>query len=153
MILREKVESLTNQEVDQCLQAVLKGFVARHSEYGRIVSSPEETGAAMDAIVQALGISKPSSKVEETTSAKRHALALLAEDPATAPWVEAWIGGRRPTLLEPITTAIVLASLVMVLSANFAVDVEKKDGKTSLKLHIDKKPTANAILKRFFNLF
>jgi hypothetical protein len=151
MISTERFERLSNKEVDQCLQVVLKGFIARHSEYGRIVSAPEEAVAAMDAVVQQLGISKPSSKVE-TASTRRQVLALLAQDPATAPWVDAWIEGHRPTLLEPITTAIVLASLVMVLSANFAVDVETKNGKTSLKVHIDKKPTANAILKKFFNL-
>ena len=153
MNLQKQIEQLSDHEVDKCLQGVLKGFLGRNPEFARIVISSTASEDALRSVTEQVGKSIHNFDPAENPLVKRQVLVALAGDPATAPWVEAWIAGDRPTLLEPVTTAIIMASIVMALSANFAVDLEKKDGKTALKVHVDKKPTAKAILEKFFKIF
>jgi hypothetical protein len=153
MKVQEKIEQLSDHDVDKCLHGILKGFVGRNPDYARIVSSSTASEDVLRSVTEQVGKAIPSFDQAETSLMKRQILVALASDPATAPWVEAWVTGDRPTLLEPVTTAIILASIVMALSANFAVDLERKNGKTALKVHVDKKPTAKAILEKFFKIF
>jgi hypothetical protein len=154
MELRERVDKLSEREVEACLQGVLKGFVDRNPEYGKLVGSSTELGNLAATVADQLGepLDRNAATAKDSQSIRR-SLQQLAADAETGPWVEAWLDGNRPTLLEPITTALVLGSLVMILSTHLKVDVETKDGKTHVKVQIEKKPTATTILRKFFKLF
>jgi hypothetical protein len=155
MTLQDRIDKLSEREVEACLQGVLKGFITRSPQYAGIISSDDDLSALLHSFAGQLN-EIPQTFPDVSTakdSILRPILREVASDPETGPWVEAWLKGSRPTLLEPVSTAIALASIVMLLSTHARVDFEKRDGKTEIKVHVEKKPTAKAILERFFKLF
>lgn len=156
MSLPARVDNLSEREVEACLQGVLKGFIARKPEYTGLFRSPDEVYSLLHSIADQLG-DVPNNFGDDAAAKDPRAMKLtlreLASDSMAGPWVEAWLDSNRPTLLEPVTTAVVLASIVMVLSVHIKLDVESKNGKTSVKVHVEKKPTAKTILMKFLGLF
>jgi hypothetical protein len=156
MNAQDRIGQLSDREVEACLQGVLKGFVTRSPEYASVIRSSDEISALLRSIAGQVGDLShtfPDDAAVKDPRILKLTLGELASDSVTGPWVTAWLDGNRPTLLEPITTAIVLASIVMLLSTHAKVEFEKRNGKTSIKVHVEKKPTAKAILARFFKLF
>ncbi len=90
---------------------------------------------------------------ERRPKAIRAVLLEMAGDPSLRLRLEAAIEGYRPKLIEPVTTSLALAGIVMLLSTHVKVDYENKNGKKSLAVHVEKKPTATSILSKFFGFF
>jgi len=78
----------------------------------------------------------------------RAILQEAANDPALAPRIEAWLTGSRKLLFEPITTTLILAGIVVVLSTSVKIEYENKDGKKHLKVSVDKKATPASLIKK-----
>jgi len=154
--LYQKLALLTDAEAEQCLNGVLKGLMVAQPEYADLLSAPDQMAqvvqaAAADAGQAALQIGEVTSP--ERPKAIRAILAELAEDPALNPRLEAWLNTARPTLLDPVTSALVLAGIIMVLSTHIRVEYEDKGGKKHLRVKVEKKPTADKIMTKFFGFF
>ncbi len=67
--------------------------------------------------------------------------------------VEAAFKEDRKVLVEPVTTALVLAGIVILLQTRGELKVKQKDGHVDVELHVEKKSTADSIVKKFFSLF
>lgn len=140
---------LTDAEAEQCLNRVVNGVVVQRPELQELLRSPEEmaavTGRALPSVEDAALPDRPK--------ALRAVLAQMAEDYTLRPRLEGALQAARPTRLEPVTTALVLAGIVFVLSVDINVQYEDEEGKRKLKVSVQKKPTADSILEKFFPFF
>lgn len=77
-------------------------------------------------------------------------LALLAGDPATAGLVEDAIASldndNGQLFADPLTAAVILSAVVIVLQTKFDISFDRKNGKTNLSINVAKGATNNATL-------
>lgn len=156
MDLYQELALLTDAEAELCLNGVLKGLVATQPDLAEAMAEPKEMAKAVQMTAGELG--KPlaavsESKLKQRPKALRVVLVQIAEDPTLRPRLEAWLTTARPKLLEPVTSALVLAGIIMILSTHVSVEYEVKNGKKNLRVKIEKKPTAAKILEKFFPFF
>jgi hypothetical protein len=155
--LYRKLALLTDSEAELCLNGLLKGLTIREPTYSSVLLVPNEMLTIIREFASAAEVEAPREIIETTpenrSQAVRMLLAEIADDNDLAPRLENWIDGARPKLLEPVTVALVLAGIVLVLSTHINIEYDRKDGKSDLKVKIEKKPTDKSILGKFFNLF
>lgn len=154
--LYRKIALLTDAEAEDCIHGLLKGLTIENREYARLLQSPSDMEEVIKAAAVSAGVSSPEVKaIDQPAGVKvvRETLLELADDENFGPRVEAWIDGARPSLLEPVTTAVVLAGIILALSADVDVGYKNVDGKKSFWFNLKKKPTSDGLLKKFFGLF
>ncbi|MGB8644419.1 MAG: hypothetical protein WCF84_04230 [Anaerolineae bacterium] len=155
MELYPQLALLTDAEAEMCLNGLLKGLTVVEPEYAALVARPEEMESLLAQVAEQAG--RPALTVPVSPhpdpKAVRTILVQAAQDPELSPKLEAWLQTARPKLIEPVTTALVLAGIVLLLSTHVKVEYEDKGGKKHLKVMLEKKPTANKILDKFFGLF
>jgi hypothetical protein len=154
MDLELELDKLTNDEASNALQAPLKNLTILKPEYGAIIGSEAALSEVGQAAAVALG--KPldirAISQSDATLVKK-LLALAAADPELRPVLKNYLEGKRETLLEPVTSALVLAGIVFVLSTHVEVKAKRKNGKTDWEVKVVKKPTSEGFLEKFFGLF
>ncbi|MEW6731258.1 MAG: hypothetical protein AB1489_07965 [Acidobacteriota bacterium] len=156
MSLFQELALLTDNEAELCLNGILKGLISSHPMYEDLVSSPKE----MEKVIQmaASDLGKQFPQIGEVTpqdrpKAIRIILTEIAQNADLSPRLDAWFKTARPKLLEPITGAVVLAGIIMVLSTNVSIKYENEDGKKNIKVKIEKAPTASALLEKIAGFF
>jgi len=155
MNLYQRLAFLTDEESEQTLNGVLKVFIDGQ-EYGSELI--KEEGSLRKALLEMQRDAGLPPKDPDHLDSKnrcrllRAVLVEMADDPTFSPYLQNWLENARPSLLEPITTAIVLTGLTLVLSTKFDVTYEDNAGKKHLKLRISKKPTATGILTKLWGL-
>jgi hypothetical protein len=82
----------------------------------------------------------------------RSVLTEMAQYPELAGRISAWLNNAEPKLIEPVTTALVLAGIVAVLQTDIQFGIQTKAGKKHFTFKLKKKPTSYKILKRFFGI-
>ncbi len=156
MNLNKQLALMSDADAEICLNGILKGLITVQPLYAELLNSPGE----MEKIVgmAAPGFKQSFSKLKEVITqeqprAIRVLLIEMAEDPSLSVRLEAWLKTARPKLLEPVTSALVLAGIIMVLSAHINIEYENNDGKKHLKVKVEKNPTTSKILEKFFTFF
>lgn len=156
MDLERKLSELSDEEAEQALQALLKNLVTLEPEYEVVITSPARMQAFLrEASAEVEIAPRPVGEPEPEVRARvvRAALAEAAADPELRASLENYLEHKRDLLLEPVTTAIVLASIVLVLSTHVKLDIRHKHGQAAeWQLKIEKKPTAESLLKKFFGI-
>ena len=89
----------------------------------------------------------------QQAKAARLVLCEWAADAELTSRVEAAIRADRKVLVEPVTTALVMAGFIIALQTRVQLKVKSRDGKIDVELEVLKKPTADNILKKFFSFF
>lgn len=154
--LKQKIQEMDNDQAERCLQALVRQRVEDAQQLADVIASPEVLGDLItDAAAQ---IGEAVTAVHEPTGADkdravRQILDALAGDEIIRPRLSAWIATARSTRIDPITSSIVLAGIVMGLSTHFEVEVQRANGKTKVNVHIEKKPTSAALIAKFFGFF
>ena len=156
MKVYQELALLTDAEAELCLNGILNGLVAGEPKYANIVGSPREMETILKTIANDIG--EPLDEVREVTpqerpKAIRTILTEIAEDPNLSPRLESWFKSARPTLIDPVTGALVLAGIIMVLSTHINVSYEEQNGKRNLQVKLEKKPTTEKVLSKFFAFF
>lgn len=154
--LYQQLVLLTDSEAKSCLNGLLHGFTIRHPEHAKLINDP----AQMVEVIRGADVESKNvpSNVEgivlkEDPKAIRLILLQAAEDEELGPKLKAFIESKRPTLLEPVTSALVLAGIILVLSTRVEIKYEKENGKTHVKVHVEKSSTSNKLLEKFFGFF
>lgn len=147
MTAMKRVALANDQHARNALQVLLKGWTEDRPELAPLVGSKQE----LERLVEE-SADLPKLLQADEASAARAILVQLAEDDAGAVRVDAALGERKK-LIEPVTTALVLAGIVMLLSTEIEVDSKVVDGKRSTNVHIKKGPTSDSILGKLFSLF
>lgn len=151
-----KIVLLTDDEVELCVNGLLKGLTIENRDYAILFQSPEKMKEVIAEAAAETGISVSDVKdigPGQTPTAVRHILMELVDDENFGPKVEAWIDGQRPSLLEHVTSALVLAGIIMVLSTDIDMGYQNKDGKKDLWVKFKKKPASEGLLKKFLGFF
>ncbi|HTA38742.1 MAG TPA: hypothetical protein VK760_06680 [Candidatus Acidoferrales bacterium] len=151
-----KLALLTDAESSRCLSRVLAGIRETHAEIP--VTSPDDLAGILRGLAASTGskvhVPNQDSGLREGAKAIRIVLSQFLEDAELSRRVDAAIKTDRDTLFEPITTALVLAGIVVVLRTRFKMTYKRaKDGKAEFEVGIERKPDSDATIKRFFGLF
>jgi hypothetical protein len=77
----------------------------------------------------------------------RQILQLMASDKSFGEQLEGCLG-RRKTLIEPVTTALVMAGLIILLSTHVKISYENKNGEKNLKVSVDKPSAPKELIKK-----
>lgn len=152
MEIYRRLALLTDEKALLALNRVIGGLLPANPNLGH----PAELKAIVSAVA-----TQSHSKIEpqiddainDLSGAVRLLLAEFAEDDELRPRLSAALDMDRPVLVEPVTAALVLAGIVVLLQTRVSLKVKSKDGKTSVDLNLEKKPTADGIIKKFFNFF
>jgi hypothetical protein len=152
MELNLELALLSDAEAKNCLNGVLKGISAADPTFERLIASPKDMAYVFREIaLQATGSDKVDRiRIKDDPKLVRSILVEIAQDPNFRPRLSAWLKTERPRLLEPVTSALVLAGIIMVLSAEVDLDVGQKDGKKYFRISVKKKATAARLLAKFF---
>jgi hypothetical protein len=152
----EQVALLTDQEAESCLNGLLKGLSITDPTFKRLLRSPTDIQDAVRLVSADLG-TEISQTDEPSTDQRpkviRTVLVQIAKNPTLSPRLGNWLKTARPKLLEPVTTSLVLAGIVFVLSTDVKVEYANVAGKKKLKVKVEKKATASKLLEKFFALF
>ncbi len=151
--LHRKLALLTDNEAEQCLNNLVNGLTIRSPEYLSLLQSPEKMAEVITSdpagdLNTAIQIDEPAP--QKRPAAIRLILSEIAGNEELSPRLEAVIDNRRNTLLEPVTTALVLAGIVLVLSTSVEVEYENEDGKRNLKVKVVKPTIKQNLLEKFF---
>lgn len=151
--LRARLSALAASDLERLLQIVVKDHVERAPDTAAYFA-PEVLAAglelaAADAGVTDAAIIEPVDKADAL-----RAIALdLAEDPRYAALLGDALAVDRPTRIDPITAAIVLAGIVLVLQTHFDVRYDRDGAKKKLHIEIRKAPTTEKLLAKLFGPF
>jgi hypothetical protein len=77
----------------------------------------------------------------------------MSRNPKLHSFVEGALANNRQVLVEPITTALVMAGIIFALNIEFTIKVSRKDRKTEYDVHIGKVGTDKSIIIKLFSLF
>lgn len=138
----------TDDEVEGALQVLLKGFTIARPEIAPVIEDERE----LRELLKREASEALSAENEPKGKALRAVAVQLARNAEFASRVDAALDARKK-LIEPVTTALVLAGIVMLLSTEFDIEHKNVDGKRSTTIHLQKKATSDDILKKFFGLF
>jgi hypothetical protein len=152
--LRKCLMGLELPALERIVQMLIKNYIDRHPEAAVALQSAEimSSGlqeAADDAGFPAAAIAEPADKLD----ALRATTLQLADDSEHAELLAGALVAARPTRVDPVTSSIVLASIVLVLSTRFDVRYDNLDGKRRLRVQIGKEPTSQTLLTKLFGLF
>jgi hypothetical protein len=77
----------------------------------------------------------------------------MAKRDDLAPVVEGALHNLREKLIEPVTSAIVLAGIVLILSTEVKAKFVQGDGQRRWEIDVEKKAVTAEILSKFFEVF
>jgi hypothetical protein len=152
-----ELASLTDTEANHCLNRVLSGIKEAHPEIP--LTSPEDLGSILQgaAIAMSAEYFKPKidAKLIDGAKAVRMVLLEFLGDPELKARVEAALASDRHLLVvDPITQALIMAGIVVVLKTNFKMTFKRdKNKKSEFQVSIETKPSSEGIIKRFFSFF
>jgi len=155
MNLNQRLALLTDEEAERTLNGVLKVFIDGQEHGPELIKDEDSLREALLEMQRDAGLSQKDPDQLDTKNRcrlLRGVLVEMADDATLEPYLRNWLENARPSLLEPITTAIILTGLTLVLSAKFDVTYEDKAGKKHVKIKISKKPTAAGILTKLWGL-
>ena len=149
MELHQEIAKLSDTEAERCLNVLVKQIADADPDLQDILSSPTLTAEAVQSVGAQTGAGSLSeAAVKDRSGAIRAILQEAADDPALAPRLEAWLSGPRALLLEPITTTLILAGVVVALSTHVKIEYENKGGKKHFKIKVEKKASSKSIIQK-----
>ena len=147
---------LTDREANQCLSRVLAGIAAIDPEIP--ITSPDELGGILKEAAASIGTEGLRPKIDadlgDNAKAARLILLEFLQDPQLHARLEAALAADRRVLVEPITTALVMAGIVVILKTKFKMTFKRDSNKKSeFHVSIKKEPASDKTLRKFFSLF
>lgn len=150
----EKIKKLNETELERCLNVVLSGIAANNADMEDVIISEDATKKVIKQIAEQSGVDSPvleEDNLKDRSEAIREVLIAMTEDDELKERVASALD--VPQQLIAITTALVLAGIVVALSTSVEVKYKKKDGKAEIEVNIIKPSTSDSILGKFFGLF
>jgi hypothetical protein len=152
--LDRKLALLTDEEAGNCLTGLLHGLSIEKDEFARLLQTPEDIKTVIQTAESKVSpATLENISLEEQSKAIRVLLVELGDTAEFRPAIEAWVDGARDTMLVPLAVPLVLAGIVLVLSTDVKIEYKNEDGKKKFHFKIEKSPTTEKILGKFFGLF
>jgi hypothetical protein len=151
--IHEKLALLTDAEASDVLNRVVDGYAEKNSDIP--LRDPEAVAGIVAKISEAA--ETPVAFLEDAAlanqaAAKRKLLVELARDPDLRKRVQGAIDSNRRVLLDPVTTALVMAGVVLLLQTKVKIKIAKKSGKHEYSVEVSKDPTSKGIIGKIFSL-
>lgn len=153
--LQRDLALLTDEEATKCLDALIHGLSIEKEDFGRLLQTPEDIRTVVHDAAEnkLLPANLENISPEDRSKAIRLLLVELGDTEEFSPSIEAWIKGRRETMLVPLAVPLVLAGIVLVLSTDIKIEYQNEDGKKKFHFKLEKSATTEKILSKFFGLF
>jgi hypothetical protein len=149
MTLHEQITKLNDIEAERCLNMLVKQVAEANPDLQSVLSSPTLAAEAVQRVGAQTGAESLSeAAIKNRPGAIRAILQEASNDPVLAPRLEAWLSGPRKLLFEPITTTLILAGVVVLLSTHVKIEYEQKDGKKHIKVAVEKKGSSQSIIQK-----
>jgi hypothetical protein len=157
--LREQLALLTDKEAEASLRGVLKNQVIQEPIYQDIFNNPEKMKQIVKTVSDDANVALPNFdnlSYEETPKVIRVSLLQIAEDEELRPVLEGWLRnnlGRDTLVVEPVSAAVAMAGIVMVLTTKFSVRYKDETTQNkSLDVSVSHSPATEGFLENFFRL-
>jgi hypothetical protein len=153
MEILAELASLTDTEATQCLNRVLSGLKAKDID---MTVNPDDLNGILNAVAVKAGrplTPKIDQKLPNREKAVRVVLLGFLGDPKLSKLVKGALTSSREVLLDPITTALVMAGIVVVLKTQIKIAISNKRGKWQVDGRFVTNPSSEGLIKKFFNLF
>jgi hypothetical protein len=143
---------LTDRDARLVLNRIIGGLLPKEPELAR----PDELKTALVEVSRGAPTKiepKTDNAIPDQPAAIRLLLVAFADDDKLKPNLVAALAMDRGVLVEPVTAALIMAGIVLLLQTNVDLKIKKKNGKTSIDFSVKKKPTADKIIEKFFGIF
>jgi|EndMetStandDraft_5_1072996.scaffolds.fasta_scaffold32366_2 hypothetical protein len=153
--VHNKIASLTDSEVHDVLNRVVTGFAVRDRHHIPVNDTKVLT-SILNQISDAADTPitpRVDRDLRDLAAIERELLNEMMHDEKLRPYVEGAIKADRSVLLDPITTALVMAGIVFVLGTKINIEITKKDGKAEYSVKLERTETSENIIAKFFALF
>lgn len=150
-----RIAKLDANQVRDCLNGVVKGWSLRDAKHEDLFA---HEGLMAD-LIRAAG-DDPALDVtpvlqldgQREIQALREILEAAADHDELRAAINARLDSDARTLFDPIVTPLVLAGITLILSTHVTLDYESSNGKRTLKVHIEKKPTDAGLIKKILGI-
>lgn len=157
MEIYQELAKLTDPQAERCLNSVVAGYSAQKGHvFKKLVAQKEEMAEAVRSTAAQVNV--PLARVgevpaEQKPEAIRVVLVEMAAIPELSQEIASWIESDRKTLLEPVTSALVLAGIVLILSLEVDITYKEVDGKRTIDVHVKKPSVPPKILEKIASFF
>lgn len=156
MDVTRELALLSDREAEECLNRILSSVQATNPEIP--VTSPDKLGNILRAAATAADVAPVEAKTDadlrDAAKAMRLVLMEFCDDRTLKPQLEAALAANRRVLVDPITAALVMAGIVIVLRTRFKFNyIRTNDGKEILEIGLIKHESGEETIKKFFDLF
>lgn len=164
----EKIGQLSQDELERCLNILIKSAIERKPALKEAITNSKHESEEIAELLaditdqsgkSALGLGennleniKENDNSKYTEALRTILTTLVEEDEEMSKRVEAALK-QQQQLIEPVTTALVLAGIVVALSTAVDISYENEDGKKKFKIKITKPSVNESILGKFFGIF
>src|SRR5690348_6871867 len=127
----KKLALLTDPQSYHVLNRIIAGYAARNPDFP--VDDANALAQILSKIARETGepvSPRTDDELRDRAVAVRALLVQLAESPRQSLFVAGAIEYSREVLVEPITTALVVAGIILLLDTEFDVKVSRSAGKT-----------------------
>jgi hypothetical protein len=155
MELYRELALLTDAQAERCLNNIVAAYSAQKG-LKKVVAEKDAMQEAVSSAAAQMnvpltgGVEIPAERKPE---AIRVILVEMASIDELSQHITSWLETDRKTLLEPATTALILAGLVLILSTEVEIKYKQENGKRSMEVHIKKPSAPKKILEKIAGFF
>lgn len=149
-----RLEVVTDQEAFDTLNRIVNGYTIDHPD--SFIDNKEDTLRALEMAGVELGVPiepQLDSQLSNVLKSAREVLVLLAGTVEGAKRVNGALDRLEDARIEPVTLALVMAGIVLVLETEVDVKISRQDGKTDFDISVSKKATDKSIINKIFSVF
>ena len=155
--LEQAIAALSESDLESVLNRLVAADAAKRGyDQKKLVADSAALTRAVQIVADDVNISLPHVREitgEHRAEALRALLQAMAQTPELEGSVAAVLGEQRPTLFEPVTSALGPSGIILVLSLDVDVQYKMKDGKRDLAVSVKKRPTAAKLLQKIAKFF
>jgi hypothetical protein len=143
---------LSDRQAKLVLNRIISGLVPANPELAR----PSEVKAVMTEVAARYHVEiKPNvdNAIKDQSEVIRLLLIEFVDSDELRDRLVAALQMDREVLFDPVTAALIMAGIVVLLQTNAHLAIKIRDGKTSVDFSLDKKPTTEGLIKKFFGFF
>jgi len=149
-----KIVGLSDEDAETALNRLLVGLDITSPKFHSLLadSNASDLENVIKSVALQIGESAPilsETQIKDRGGAIRQVLLEASNNASLESNIHGALASNRKTLFDPITGALVLAGIVVVLSTEAEVDYT--EGK--LHVHVHRKASTEALIKKFFAFF
>ena len=143
---------LSDRQAQLVLNRIISGLVPANPELAR----PSDVKAVLTEVATRYQVEiepNTDAAIKGQSEAIRLLLVDFADSDELRDRLAAALQMNREVLFDPITAALIMAGIVVLLQTKGHLAIKIQDGKTSVDFSLDKRPTTEGLIRKFFGFF